>query len=960
MKRANKNDPVSQRILWTYRILGIVAATMIVAIAYLIPPKNVVDPLWERFALSTIILAVTAASFVSPLVRRRYDYFVYALSFLINVWLISLAFRNNLILEYSPTPLIVIAVGSFVFKHFRAMLLWMGATLAFTLAAFNLADDPVFNPWYFTMIEVIIIVGMGVLMDRQINSQRNLRRQEARRRVITESAFQFSGDGILVVSPEGKVLEFNSRFLEMWQLANINQSDNPEDTILPHLQRQLKDPAAFDDISEKSYRFPDSSLSQDLALIDGRFLYRFSHPLHFEGVHVGRIWFYRDVTRERLEQQGEKEKRRLLQAENRALFELATTIEAQEGNRRQKLSEIATRGLDVLQVRSAGIWLRNAGGDRFHGLFAVGADKWNLTDSHIVIREHPDFQKALASHRVFALDETGTAPELEPLKTAHPIFRGAACLFVPLRQNGKLGGFIYIRDHSVARRWNKEEISFAGSLGDIGGIVLESTRRREAEQKLQEKLAVLQSVFEMSGMGILVTALDGRTLDYNADFQEIWRLNDEQAQPGNEAAALERMQSLLANPFQGEQALAYLRSNPDGERFDLYRLNDGRIIERNTKALHVGDSVEGRIWFFRDITARMQGEEALRISELQNRAIVDAVPDLMIRMDVTGYVLNLKVPETGAYREWLPPEIETIETVFPQHFVAEILDMSLLAMDSGEIQEIESQLVLERKLRDLEVRVKRSGQGEVLVMVRDVTQRKAAERELIQRNFELDSFVYRASHDLKAPLNSLMGLIDILLRETIPVEIVTYIQMMDRSVVKLDTFIRNLNEFSRITRLDLVAGSVDFPRLFHDIRESLLYMEEAKEVDMQLEVQGEKEFLCDRFHLEVILSNLISNAIKYKDRHKTRNWVRLKVAIYPHEAVIKVSDNGIGIPEEYQDRLFELFFRASNQSFGSGLGLYITQNAVKKIGGKIHLQSQEGEGTTFQLTIPQARVTQKA
>ena len=175
------------------------------------------------------------------------------------------------------------------------------------------------------------------------------------------------------------------------------------------------------------------------------------------------------------------------------------------------------------------------------------------------INDHQDLLQTISGRRVFSMDQDLERSEVSSLRNAHQAICGAACMFVPLRLSGRLGGFIYIRDHSEHRRWTKEETSFAGSLGDIGGIVLESTRRREAEEKLQEKLAVLQSVFEMSGMGILVTSLDGITLDYNADFQQIWKLSDEEAAPGNEETALLRMQSLLANPVEGKTNSQFFR-----------------------------------------------------------------------------------------------------------------------------------------------------------------------------------------------------------------------------------------------------------------------------------------------------------------------------------------------------------------------------------------------------------------
>jgi signal transduction histidine kinase len=242
---------------------------------------------------------------------------------------------------------------------------------------------------------------------------------------------------------------------------------------------------------------------------------------------------------------------------------------------------------------------------------------------------------------------------------------------------------------------------------------------------------------------------------------------------------------------------------------------------------------------------------------------------------------------------------------------------------------------------------------------RDVTERVRAEaaivesnQELRQRNHELDSFVYRASHDLKAPLNSLMGLIEILKSESKDVQLVHYLQLMDKSVVKLDTFIRNLTDFSKIARLEMRHQPVNFEELFHEVDEGLRYMHHAERVERVVEVMPGPPFVGDSFHISIVLGNLVSNAVKYQDLKKPNAWVRVRVETTAAECVISVEDNGVGIPKAHQGRIFELFYRASNQSFGSGLGLYITRNAVEKMKGVIDVVTEEGAGTRFLVRLP--------
>jgi signal transduction histidine kinase len=104
--------------------------------------------------------------------------------------------------------------------------------------------------------------------------------------------------------------------------------------------------------------------------------------------------------------------------------------------------------------------------------------------------------------------------------------------------------------------------------------------------------------------------------------------------------------------------------------------------------------------------------------------------------------------------------------------------------------------------------------------------------------------------------------------------------------------------------------------------------------------------------LGIILNNLISNAVKYQNHQEPQPWVKVNAKVTAEQAVILISDNGIGIKPEYMDRMFKLFFRASLQSYGSGLGLYIVKNTVEKLGGTIELASEYGKGSTFTVVIP--------
>ena len=293
-----------------------------------------------------------------------------------------------------------------------------------------------------------------------------------------------------------------------------------------------------------------------------------------------------------------------------------------------------------------------------------------------------------------------------------------------------------------------------------------------------------------------------------------------------------------------------------------------------------------------------------------------------------------------------------IQALLPEGVAEQVLAHMEEALRTGESQQAESEVEIRAEIRDYETRLVRSGPEEVLVIIRDVTERKRTEKELIKRNFELDSFVYRASHDLKAPLNSLMGLIGLVEGETTDDMVLRYLTMMNKSVTKLDTFIRDLADFSRNARLELEVSPIDWQKAVDESLENLRFMENSDRVEKIVEIKGNGEFHSDPVRISIVLNNLISNSIKYQNLKREDAKVHIEIETAPVGGTIRISDNGIGIAKEHQQKVFNLFFRASIQSYGSGLGMYIVKNAVEKLKGRINVESVEGEGTTFTITLP--------
>ncbi len=224
--------------------------------------------------------------------------------------------------------------------------------------------------------------------------------------------------------------------------------------------------------------------------------------------------------------------------------------------------------------------------------------------------------------------------------------------------------------------------------------------------------------------------------------------------------------------------------------------------------------------------------------------------------------------------------------------------------------------------------------------------------ELKKINAELDRFVYSASHDLRAPLSSLLGLVNVTMLENDNSNLNRYLELMRGSVNKLDDLISDIIHFSRNARLDVTPEPVHFETLAQDTFDNLMYLPNAGSIETIIKIEPYTDFFSDPKRLRILINNLISNAFRYHDLSKDTPFIKINVGFDRYHAVIKVSDNGKGIYPEHLGSIFEMFYRAADDSQGSGLGLYIVKETVEKLQGDIHVHSKPREGTTFTIRIP--------
>jgi signal transduction histidine kinase len=224
--------------------------------------------------------------------------------------------------------------------------------------------------------------------------------------------------------------------------------------------------------------------------------------------------------------------------------------------------------------------------------------------------------------------------------------------------------------------------------------------------------------------------------------------------------------------------------------------------------------------------------------------------------------------------------------------------------------------------------------------------------ELVKINRELDSFVYSVSHNLRAPLMSVLGLLNLAKLNDRKEDIKQYFEMMEHSILKLDNTLKEILDYSRNARKEIDAQPVTIREVVEDSIERLQYMAGSDEVKKTMDIIQQSPLYSDAYRLLVIFNNLLSNSIKYRDSKKEENFVHFYITIEKRLLTIKVQDNGIGIPSDFVPKIFNMFYRATERSEGAGLGLYIVKETVQKLGGKVDVHSELGVGTTFEIEIP--------
>jgi PAS domain S-box-containing protein len=234
----------------------------------------------------------------------------------------------------------------------------------------------------------------------------------------------------------------------------------------------------------------------------------------------------------------------------------------------------------------------------------------------------------------------------------------------------------------------------------------------------------------------------------------------------------------------------------------------------------------------------------------------------------------------------------------------------------------------------------------------DISKIKDSLVALQKVNYELDNFVYHASHDLRSPLRSIMGLINLLRLEKTAAGRETCLEMIEGSIKRLDNLVIDLLQISKGSRANNPIEEISFVTEVNNSITNFYHVEDSNDIRIITKIYQPVDFTSDLTRVRIILNNLISNAIKYRSPNRDESYIIVEAVINEKNVVVTVEDNGEGIPKSKLPSIFDMFYRATDNNQGTGLGLYIVKNVVEKLGGKVGVESEQNRGTIFKVELP--------
>lgn len=507
-------------------------------------------------------------------------------------------------------------------------------------------------------------------------------------------------------------------------------------------------------------------------------------------------------------------------------------------------------------------------------------------------------------------------------------------------------------------------IDESGKVEGIGGAILEITELKKALDTLKENEEKFSKAFQNSPDIVIISALeDGRIIEANESIYRIAGYTREEI-VGSTAADINHWTSIESrNKFLDE-----VEKNGRIRNYEIeFKKKSGEVFTClvSGELMQIEDT-KCMLSVIHDISDRKKIEKKLLESERRSNALVDALPDMMFRLNREGVYLDYKASSDYMYYKFEALSGKVNSDIASPEF----LDLIKNKIDET-LYKRETQ-IFEYEFPDkqgdtliYEARMVPCGEDEVIAIVRDISERKRAEEALKESekrfrelNATKDKFFNIIAHDLKNPFNAIVGFSNILaeqLKDKEYANVEQYTDIIRQSSYRAINLLKNLMDWARSQtgRMEYSPEYFEVTSLINEVVELLGDSALQKNITLVKELPAKSPVIADKAMISTVLRNLVSNAIKFT---KQGGKIVIAAEIKPTELLVSVADDGVGISKEVISKLFRIDESISTEGTaheeGTGLGLILSKEFIEKHRGRIWVESEQGIGSKFLFTLP--------
>lgn len=539
----------------------------------------------------------------------------------------------------------------------------------------------------------------------------------------------------------------------------------------------------------------------------------------------------------------------------------------------------------------------------------------------------------------------------------------------PLKSGQKVIGVLLVAYMEKEKQFTQEKAMLLERLAALAALAIENARlyekaqkeieeRRIAEQNLRSSEERFRKVFNNNSIAISIVSLEeGIFLEANEAFWKLTGLTPEQAL-GRSAVDLD----LWVDPEERNRFVKELLEKGSLENKEVeFQSKDGP--NRSSLAYYELIDIKGQrciLCMFYDVSEQRQAQRDLKESERRTRAIIASIPDMIFEVSKAGEFLDFMASAS------ISPVMEphefigrNIQELFPGEIANQTLFSLERALATGQVHAFEYGLPPGEEIQFFEARVAPVTTESAIIMVRDISQRKWVETErekligeLEEKNSELERFTYTVSHDLKSPVITIRGFLGFLEQDALSgnlPRLKSDIKRISDATDKMQTLLSELLDLSRVGRLVNPPRLVPFNEIVYEALDLVQGRIQANHVQVNIQ-DGMDSVYVDRQRVVEAVQNMIDNAAKFIGADP-----KIEIGQEGSEGgmpVFFIRDNGIGIPDQHQERIFGLFNKLDAGSEGTGIGLALVRRIVEVHKGRIWVRSELGKGSTFFFTLP--------